>query len=324
MHISVLVPRGAVALSCIEGSFTLFSRVNEYLKASGRPPRFELHLVGLTTEPVVYDGFFSVRPDASIETVARTDLIIIPAVNGAGRDVIAANERFLPWIVERYRGGAEIASLCVGAFLLAATGLLDGKKCTTHWSSAGEFRQLFSSVRLVPHSIIVDETGIYSSGGALSFWNLLLYLLEKYTDRDTALFASKLFEIDIGRTSQSPFLIFSGQKDHRDELVRRVQEYIEANSRRKVSVEQLSERFAVSRRNLERRFKQATGNTVLEYIRRAKIEAAKKLLEAGRKNVTEVMYEVGYSDTKAFRIAFRRITGMPPTLYRARYHRQPV
>ncbi|HTP57605.1 MAG TPA: helix-turn-helix domain-containing protein, partial [Spirochaetia bacterium] len=228
------------------------------------------------------------------------------------------------WIAKQHRGGAEIASLCVGAFLLAATGLMKGRQCATHWLSANEFRRRFPDVKLVAESIITDDAGIYTSGGAHSFWNLLLYLVEKYTDREIAIYASKFYEIEIDRYNQSPFLIFSGQKDHKDETVRKAQEMIETGYREKITVDQLSSALAVGRRSLERRFKQTTGNTVSEYMQRVRVEAAKKGLETGRKNVNEVMYEAGYSDTKAFREVFRKVAGMPPLDYRLRYNRSAI
>ncbi len=319
MHVSVLVPRGSAVVNCIEGCVTLFRAVNDYLAARGRPPRFEVHLVGLEKAAQTYDTYFTVTPDLAIDEVDKTDLIIIPAINGDKSAVIEANDAFLPWMLRQYAQGTEVASLCVGAFLLAATGLLDGRRCTTHWSSVADFRRRFTAVKLVSASIITDEARLYSSGGALSFWNLLLYLVEKHVDRDAAVFASKYFEIDINRNDQARFLIFSGQKDHQDDPVKRAQEFIEGNYRQRITVEQLSAKFALGRRSLERRFKQATGNTVSEYIQRVKVEAAKKGFESSRKNVNEVMYEVGYSDTKAFRTVFRRFTGMSPAEYRIKY-----
>jgi transcriptional regulator GlxA family with amidase domain len=324
MQVSVLVPRGDAALSTVEGSFRLFTVANDFLAMRDIAPRFETHLVGIDAEPQVYQDFFSVKPDRTIDEVSRTDLVIIPAVNGDMSEVIAANAGFFPWIRRMREGGAELASLCVGAFLLAATGLLEGRKCATHWNSADEFRRMFPEVNLVSDSIITDEDGIYSSGGALSFWNLLLYLAEKHADRDMAIFASKFFEIDIDRDNQSSFLIFSGQKDHGDEAVRKAQDYIEANYRERLTLDSLCDRFMVGRRSLERRFKQATGNTISEYIQRVRIEAAKKCFETSRKNIAEVMYEVGYTDTKAFRAVFRKIAGMAPMDYRGRYQKEPV
>ena len=321
-HVSVLVPKGAVELSCIQGAVILFTKANDFLALRGRQPLFTVRLVGLSGEPQVYDRLFTVRPETTLEKVRKTDLIIIPAVNGDKEEVIAANRPFLPWIVKQHRRGAEVASLCVGAFLLAATGLLKGGTCTTHWSAADDFRRMFPDVKLLQETIITDEDGIYSSGGALSFWNLLLYLLEKYTSRDIAIAASKFYEIEIDRVSQSVFLIFNGQKTHRDDSVRKVQEFIEGNYRHRITVDQLCDTFGVGRRSLERRFKEATGNTVSQYIQRVKIEAAKKSFETSRKNINEVMYETGYSDTKSFRTVFRKITGMSPMSYRNRYHRE--
>ncbi len=319
-HISILVPRGDAALSCIEGPFILFNKVNEFLTMMGKAPLFKVQLVGLSKESNVYDRLFSVSPDLTFDQVGKTDLIIIPAVNGDIKNAIKANEEFFPWVTKQHHAGAEVASLCVGAFLLASTGLLNGKKCSTHWLAANDFRQLFPEVELVSEKIITDEQGIYSSGGATSFWNLLLYLIEKYTDREMAIFVSKYYEIEIDRTTQSSFIMFQGQKEHEDEPVKKAQEFIENNFQDKLSVEQLADMFALGRRSLERRFKKATCNTIIEYIQRVKIEAAKKQLETGRKTVNEVMYDVGYSDIKAFRTIFKKTTGLSPIDYRNKYN----
>jgi len=320
-HISILVPNGAVALSCIEGPFILFNKVNEFLNNLGKPSVFKVQLVGLSANAQIYDTSFSVKPDCSIEEVLTTDLIIIPAVNGEMSRVIQNNEAFLPWIINQYHKGAEVASLCVGAFLLAATGLMKGKKCSTHWGACDEFKKMFPDVPLVSDRIITDELGLYSSGGANSFWNLLLYLLEKYTDRQMAILFSKYYAIEIDRDSQSPFTIFQGQKDHSDLSIKKAQDFIEKNFQDKITVDQLASMLAIGRRNLERRFKKATSNSVLEYMQRVKIEAAKKKLELSQENVNEVMYNVGYSDTKSFRTVFKKITGLSPLEYRSKYHR---
>ncbi len=323
-HISILVPKGDVALSCIDGSFTVFNGVNAFLENRGKPALFKVQLVGLTNEAQVYHRLFKVYPDLVLDEVKRTDLIIIPAVNGDMEEVISMNAEFIPWMTRHYKAGAHLASLCVGSFLLASTGLLAGKKCSTHWQAANEFRRMFPDVNLVSERIITDENGIYSSGGANSFLNLILYLVEKYAGRDMAIFAAKVFEIEIDRDSQSPFIIFGGQKDHDDEPVLKAQEFIENNFKEKISVEQLASMLAISRRNLERRFKKATSNTAAEYMQRVKIEAAKMSLESSRENVNEVMYKVGYTDTKAFRNTFRKITGLSPVEYRNKYKRETV
>ncbi len=320
--ISILVPKGAAALSCIEGSYIAFTKANDFLASLGKDPLFKVQLVGISKETQVYDHFFSVRPDLSIKETNKTDLIIIPAVNGNMNEVIEMNKDFFPWIIEQHKNGAQVASLCVGAFLLASTGLLEGKKCSTHWASVNEFGKMFPGIELVSDRVITDEKGIYSSGGANSFWNLLIYLLEKYTDRQMAILAAKYFAIEIDRTTQSSFVIFNGQHDHQDESIKKAQEFIEQNFWQKITVDQLADKFAIGRRSLERRFKKATSNTVVEYIQRVKIEAAKKGFESSNKNIAEIMNEVGYSDTKAFRTIFKKTTGLSPVEYRNKYNKE--
>lgn len=319
-HISILVPREAVLASVTDPRY-MFTAVNEFLVRAGKEPLFEVQLVGLEREVPFNEGIFTVHTDVLLKDVKKTDLIFIPALSGDMKYSLQQNQEFIPWIVNQYNKGAEVASLCIGAFLLASTGLLNGRKCSTHWIYANEFRDMFPDIDLVDDKIITEEDRLYTSGGATSYWNLLVYLVEKYTTRETAIFASKFFAIEIDRKSQSPFIMFSGQKKHEDEPIREAQQYIEANVTEKISVEELATKFAIGRRHFERRFKKATNNTPVEYIQRVKIEAAKKHLETSRKNVNEVMYEVGYSDTKAFRTIFKKITGLSPIDYKNRYNK---
>ena len=292
------------------------------LASQGKMPFFDIHLVGLGNETTLYNGLFVVRPEMLIGDVKKTDLIIIPAFQGDIAACLKLNLDYIPWLTEQYKMGAEVASLCTGAFLMASTGLLKGKKCSTHWMAADAFRQAFPDVRLQPEKIITDELGIYSSGGAYSFLNLMMYLVEKFCGREMAVYCSKILEVEIERKSQSPFAIFTGQKEHEDEPIKKAQLFMENNVSDKISVDNLSEMFAISRRNFERRFKKATSNTPVEYLQRVKIEAAKKSLESSRENINEVMYSVGYSDSKAFRTMFKKITGLSPVSYRNKYNRE--
>ncbi|REH54686.1 AraC family transcriptional regulator with amidase-like domain [Tenacibaculum gallaicum] len=317
-NVSILVPESAVIESVADPQY-MFSAANDFLRSNNREPLFKVNLVGSKKEISFNNGMFSVHTNKLLQEVTQTDLIIIPALFGDMKTAVKLNEEAIPWIVKHYKKGTEVASLCVGAFLLASTGILNGKKCSTHWAFYNEFQETFPDVEVRDGSIITEENGIYSSGGANSYWNLLLYLLEKYTDRDTAILASKYFAIDIDRDSQSAFTMFTGQKNHNDLEVIKVQEYIEANYKDKITVDDMASLVAVSRRSFERRFKQATNNTIIQYHQRVKIEAAKRHFESTRKNITEVMYEVGYSDTKAFRNVFKKITGLTPIEYRNKY-----
>ncbi|MFN8430852.1 MAG: helix-turn-helix domain-containing protein [Spirosomataceae bacterium] len=317
-RISVYVPKMA-AIEAISPAYRLFKTANQFLMASGNEPAFQVEYVGLENVISTNDGEYSVKIDRLISEVSQTDLVIIPALYGNMNTAIEANFEAINWVKNMYKNGAEVASLCVGAFLLASTGLVEGKKCSTHWAYYQEFKNAFPKVEIVEGKIITDEGRLYSSGGANSIWNLLLYLLEKYTDRSVAILASKYFAIDIDRNSQNAFTIFTGQKGHKDPEILKIQNFVETNFTEKLSLDQLAERANLSRRSFERRFKNATSNTLVEYLQRVRIEAAKRNFESSRKNVSEVMYEVGYSDTKAFRDVFKRITGLTPIEYRNKF-----
>lgn len=318
MHISVFVPEQAV-MEAISPPYRLFTSANQFLIAQGKEAKFKVEFVGLSDVVKAQDGEYEIRTHRTIHDLQKTDLVILPALYGDIGSALEKNKEALAWIIEMNLLGAEVASLCIGAFLLAETGLADGKRCSTHWAYYDLFRQMYPQVDMVDGSIISDEDGIYSSGGANSIWNLLLYLLEKYTDRAIAVMAAKFFAIDIDRYNQGAFTIFQGQKNHNDSDVLKTQEIIENRYQEKITVDELADYIAVNRRTFERRFKNATNNTVVQYLQRVRVEAAKRQLESSRKNVSEVMYEVGYSDNKAFRNVFRKYAGISPVEYRNKY-----
>jgi transcriptional regulator GlxA family with amidase domain len=317
--VSILILETSVPAAIVDPRY-MFSAVNEFYKSAGHQPFFKIQLVGLTKEVKLNDGLFTVHPDVLLKDVKKTDLIIIPAIGGDVKLAIKKNKDFLPWILQQYKGGAEVASLCIGAFILASTGLLKDKECSTHWLFTNDFKEMFPDVKLVSDKTVTAQNGLYSSGGATSYWTLLLYLVEKYTSREMSIMASKFFLLDMGRNSQSPFVMFRGQKDHEDCEIVKAQEYIEKHYQAKLTVDELADKYGIGRRTFERRFKKATSNTVVEYMQRVKMEAAKKQLESGRKTVSEVMHDVGYTDTKAFRDVFKKVTGMSPVDYRAKYN----
>ena len=325
-HLTILVPDGQSSLSTaasIIGAYEIFARANEYWAENGKSELFKIQLAGISTKSEIYSGIVSVKPQTHISSITKTNLIIIPStLIRTYESAIKGNKLLIDWIAKQYKEGAEIASICTGAFMLASAGLLDGRTCSTHWSAEEAFKNLFPRVNLKAEKLITDENGIYTNGGGYSFLNLVIYLVEKYYDRQTAIYCSKIFQIEIDRQSQSPFTIFTGQKSHDDEMVKKAQTYIEKNLHEKISVEDLSSKFAIGRRNFDRRFIKATGNTPLEYSQRVKIESAKKAFETSRKTINEVMYDVGYSDVKAFREVFRKITGMSPLEYKGKYNRE--
>ena len=210
-HASILILKGTAIVDTIIGSMNLLQMANRHAIKLGIYDQdlFTVDLVGIDNEPQTYQRYIDISPTASIDQIQRTDLIIVAGVVGNMDIQIKNNYPFINWMREqRIRHGTEIASLCRGAFLLAETGLLDGKSCATHWVTHDLFRQKFPSVNLLPEKVISEDNGIYSSGGAYSYLNLLIYLIEKYYGRETALWCSKMAEIEYDRIDQNQFVIF--------------------------------------------------------------------------------------------------------------------
>ena len=324
-HLSILVPEGTIILDTIVGTLNLFKMANSYSKRIGnsREDIFAIDLVGLRTTPVTCHKYFQVVPTKTIDEVKRTDLIIISSITGNLEEALKKNQPFVDWIRRRrIENDAEVASLCRSAFILAETGLLNGKSCATHWAVHQQFEKKYDKINLLPEKVISEDNGIYSSGGAYSFLNMIIYLIERYYGREVAIWCSKMAEIDFDRINQNQFIIFSGQKEHNDDTIKEVQNYIEAHFEEKLNVEELTKKFAISSRNFIRRFKKATQNTPFEYIQRVKVEAAKKSFEVSTLNINEVMYNVGYNDEKAFRKTFKKFTGLSPLEYRRKFNRE--
>lgn len=306
-------------MTSLDGSHQLFSRINDFLKYKGESSFYTVEFIGANKETSLNGGIYKIQVDRTITEISKTDLIIIPIICGDFTKMIKVNEVFVDWIKQQYHNNAEIASLCVGSFFLASTGLLDGKNCATHWASKNDFQMMFPGINVLEDTIITEENGIYTSGGTYSYLNLLLYIIEKHLGREMSVLASKMFEIDIERKNQNQFAIFIGQKRHGDMEVLKAQEFIETNSDKKISVDEVCLKFGVGRRTFERRFKKSTGNSFSEYIQRVKVESVKKELETGIKTINEVVFDVGYNDINAFREVFKKFVGMSPVNYRKKY-----
>lgn len=325
-HLSILVPDEQTNMStiaCIIGAYQVFSGANNYLAGKGEKAMYHIALVGATKNNFLDNNILSIKHQFAIDEIDTTNLIIIPAsLIRSYETATKNNQRLIDWIAKQYRQGAEIASMCAGSFMLASTGLLAGKTCSTHWALSESFRELFPGVNLQTDQLITDESGIYTNGGAYSFLHLLMYLVEKFYGRQTAIHCAKYFQIDLDRNFQAEFSIFNGHKKHNDDGILAAQKFIEENYRDKISIEKLASDLSIGRRNFDRRFIKATGLTPLDYLQRVKIEAAKKMFETTRKNVNEIMYEVGYNDTKAFRDVFSRVTGLSPLAYKSKYNKE--
>jgi transcriptional regulator GlxA family with amidase domain len=286
----------------------------------GKRPRVVTKLVSAgATTTLRAAGGLGLACEATLSNAGPADVIVVSALDPDLDEHLALNREVVPWLRRAFHAGADVASACTGAFVLAAAGLLDGRAATTHWAFQAQLAQRYPRVRLQPQAIIVDQGRVVTAGGATSFINLALFLVERLLGRDVAWAASRMFLIDPNKAPQGAYAIFSTQKTHGDAAVLRAQELIEAEVARLPSVNALAGRVAMSARTFVRRFHAATGNTPRDYIQRVRIEAAKRLLESGRQSVGEVARSVGYGDLAGFRRLFARHTGLVPADYRARY-----
>lgn len=325
INVSLVVYEDAF-LTAIVTTLDLLSTANNLLKNQGKDPAFEITIVGEKPEDVKMELPAQIICRKALEEIDNTDLIIVPAFKG-DRDplnVLEKNNDITQWLGFMHLKGAQVVSLCYACYFLAEAGLLNGKSCTSHWMAVEGLQQRYPNVNVVPDAVITDEDGICTGGGGFSSLNVLSYLIEKYCGREIAIQISKIFSIDLDRTSQSHFLVFQGQRKHEDDEILEAQTYIEEHYNDDITIAQVSNDANMSKRTFIRRFKKATHYTPLEYLQRVKIEAAKKLLEKNERGVGQAMYEVGYNDPKSFRGLFKRFTGLTPSQYRMKYNRRAV
>jgi transcriptional regulator GlxA family with amidase domain len=319
-QVTFLIADGVLKPSSLFNTIEVFEKANEYLEQITSRCHYDIRLAGTNLQQPLMNGLFSLQV-APLQATDKAGLIILPSFAEQDDYAIRKNRVVLDWIIGQYNAGAEVASLCTGTFLLAATGLLEGKPCATHWKAEAYFRRLFPELDLHTNKILTDQQGVYTAGGAISSLNLALYLVEKYSGREAALYCARVLQIDIDRDSQSPFIMFEGAKDHKDDPIRHMQEFIEQHLGNRLTVDQLAAHCSMDRINFTRRFKKATQLSPADYVQRIKVEGAKRLFESTHKQINEVMYEVGYADAKAFRQTFKKIAGMTPGDYRNKYNK---
>jgi len=291
-----------------------------YFNGQKLTPYFEVKVVTTNGAPFKCLSGARMLPEGSIHDVQESDLIVVSSILEIDKTLQVQGE-VIDWLKDHNRRGAHIASICTGAFVLAETGLLDGKTATTHWGFADQFRKRYPQIELKPERLITDEGDLFCSGGYNAGTDLSLYLVEKYCGHEVALQSSKSVISDIGRTTQAPYAIFQFQKDHSDNRILTVQEWIENNFDQTFNYDNLARDYGMSRRTFERRFKTATGDTALIYQQRLRVEAAKRLLEDGNRSFDEITYRVGYEDSSSFRKVFLKQTGLRPTEYQKKFQR---
>ncbi|WP_299116061.1 helix-turn-helix domain-containing protein [uncultured Winogradskyella sp.] len=313
-NIVIAVPDADVVVSSISGSYKILSSIIQFTNSNTR-----LILAGSKKKQSIVGGLFSLHAQAKFHEIKKADLIIVPAIQSNIEKAIEDNQALCNWLVKQYNKGAYIASICSGAFLLGGAGLLNNKRCTTHWLQTQEFKRLFPKAKHRKHNIITEDQKIFTNGGAFSFLNLIIYLIDRFYGKEATQWAIGVFQINYNNNSQGQFVLFNAQKDHSDSNILKAQQYIEQNYMRKITNAEVAAHCNLGERTLVRRFKLSCGNTPNAYLQRVRIEKAKELLVSSSDSISAIQFDVGYNDPKTFRKLFLKYTSITPNAYRKQY-----
>ena len=288
---------------------------------TGQKPitHFQVTTASVDGRAVRCDGPIYIRPAMALKAVRKTDVIFIPSTGLDVENVVERNAAVVPWLKRWHQRGAAIASVCSGVGLVAATGLLDGKRATTHWSLADRFRQKYPKVRWMPELMVTEDDGFFCGGGVNASLDLSLYLVERFCGHEIAMQDAKALLIETPRAWQAGFSIVPLKTAHSDETISNAQAWLHQNFDQNFPLETPAERVGMSLRNFVRRFRQATGDSPLIYVQKLRVAAAKRLLEGDHRTMQEVSDAVGYQDAAFFRKVFQRHTGVCPSAYRRRF-----
>src|SRR5437868_4538747 len=282
-------------------------------------PRFHVTTASADGRAVLCDGLIHIKPQCALKDIRKADLIFIPTTGLGIQDVVERNAPVVPWLHRWHKRGAAIASVCSGVGLVAETGMLDGKRATTHWGLADKFRQMYPRVKWMPELMVTEDHSFYCGGGVHAALDLSLYLVEKFCGHDIAMQTAKALLIETPRAWQSGFAIVPLKTEHNDQAISNAQEWLHENFHHTFPLESPARRVGMSLRNFVRRFKHATGDSPLMYLQKLRIAAARRLLENNHRSVQEISDAVGYQDVAFFRQLFQRHTGVSPSAYREKF-----
>lgn len=247
------------------------------------------------------------------------EVVIVPACQIAPPQPRIAPE-CVAWIRERHSGGAIVAAVCGGVFLLAESGLLAGRRATTHWMFAEELQRRFPDVAVNPDLLVIDDHDLVTAGGVLAWADMGLKLVERLLGATVMSSTAHFMLMDPRGREQRYFGNFAPRLQHGDKAILAVQHWLQANPARSGSVTTLAAHAGLGARTFQRRFAAATGVTPGEYHQRLRIARGRERLEFTRDTIEQIANSVGYEDTGTFRRVFKRVIGLSPAEYRRRFH----
>ncbi|SPH24653.1 HTH-type transcriptional regulator CdhR [Defluviimonas aquaemixtae] len=287
------------------------------------PPKFQGSLRTLDGQEYRDVNGRVVMPDGRLDSGATPDLIVVPALDLDPRSPLP--DLLLPvaaWVAHCHSQGSIVASVCSGAMVLAASGLLDGQEATTHWAFADGLARRFPAVKVRRERILIpagEGHRVITAGGTSAWTDLVLYLIGRFSGEVTARHVAKSWLLDPHSVGQLTYASLAAGRQHEDRLVADGQAWAADHYSHPTPVAAMAERSGLTERSFLRRFKRATGLTPVEYVQRLRIEEAKQLLETTKLPIDEIAAEIGYSEPSSFRSAFRKQVGQPATAYRRRW-----
>ena len=321
-HVSlVAIPEAAVSTL-----FGIFDVLNAFvpmrLVPRGAAP-FHVEIVGETLGPLELASGVPINVQRAIDTIETSDIVIVPSVvlkpDGWSK---GRYPRMVEWLQRMYDRGAVLCSACSGIFLLAETGLFEGRDATVHFAYARAFADTHPAVPIHPERVLVISGAreeLVSSGASSTWHDMVLHLIARYAGSTAAQDVARLFALQWHHDGLTPYIVFQGKTDHGDADIQRAQAWLTEHFSVANPVEEMIKRSSLAERTFKRRFASATGITPISYVQRLRIEDAKRRLERTEAPVDEISWRVGYEDPAFFRRLFKRTTGLAPGAYRKRF-----
>ncbi|WP_227369752.1 GlxA family transcriptional regulator [Halomonas sp. M20] len=318
----VAIPDAVV--STLSGIYDVMNAFD--MMASDGPAPFRIEIVGEVTGPLGLASGVPIEVQRPIDDIAATDIVIVPSIllqlDGWQR---GRYPRLVEWLSAMHRDGAVLCSACSGLFLLAETGLFNGRDATVHYGYAREFAATYPTIPIHPERVLVitgRREELISSGASMTWHDLVLYLIARYTGAAAAQAIARFFALQWHQDGLAPYIVFEGRDDHGDSEILRAQRWLRDHFSVACPVEEMIKRSHLAERTFKRRFTLATGLAPLAYVQRLRIEEAKRRLERAQDPIDEIGWRVGYEDPAFFRRLFKRTTGLTPGAYR-RHFRVP-
>jgi transcriptional regulator GlxA family with amidase domain len=323
IHVSLVALPDAV----VSTLFGIFDVMNAFtlmrVSSEGKRPPFQVEIVGESAGTLALASGVPITVQRSVADVETTDIVIVPSIllkaDGWHKDRYPV---LVEWLHRVHKRGALLGSACSGIFLLAETGIFDGRDATVHFGYARAFSAAFPGVTVHPDKVLVisgQHDDLVSSGASTTWHDLVLYLIARYLGATDAQEVARMFALQWHQDGLTPFMVFEGRSDHGDAEIQSAQQWLAKHFSAANPVEEMIKQSKLAERTFKRRFTGATGLAPIAYVQRLRIEDAKRRLERTDASVDDISWRVGYEDSAFFRRLFKRTTGLAPGAYRKRF-----